>query len=209
MQYLGSATGLSTVLWAATMVAVIVRLAISDRENKALLEQVRTDGLTGLGSRGSLQVELEARCAEATEDEPIAVLLFDLNGFKRYNDTFGHPAGDDLLADLGRRLRTVLDGNGLGYRLGGDEFCAILACAPERFDALLKDAASALTWSGRGVEVTAAWGSVRVPEEAGSAREAMQLADLRMYAQKESRRVSRDHVPPIEQPDLEGGRVQA
>ena len=108
MQYLGDATGLSTVLWAATMVAVIVRLAKSDRENRALLEEVRTDALTGLGSRGSLQLDLEARCATASEAEPIAVLLFDLNGFKRYNDSFGHPAGDELLADLGRRLRAVL-----------------------------------------------------------------------------------------------------
>ena len=209
MQYLGSTTGLSTVLWAATMVAVIVRLAFSDRENRALLDQVRTDGLTGLGSRGSLQIDLEAHCAEATEDEPIAVLLFDLNGFKRYNDSFGHPAGDELLAELGRRLREVLDEHGLGYRLGGDEFCVILASPPERFEALLKDAAGALTWSEHGVEVSASWGSVRVPEEAGSPREAMELADLRMYAQKESRRVSREHVPPSGQPDLESGRVQA
>ena len=59
MQYVDTTSGLATVLWAATMVAVIVRLAISVRENKPLLEQVRTDPLTGLGSRGALQVDLE------------------------------------------------------------------------------------------------------------------------------------------------------
>ena len=53
MQYFSATSGLSTVLWAATMIAVIVRLAISVRENKALLEQVRTDPLTGLGNRGA------------------------------------------------------------------------------------------------------------------------------------------------------------
>ena len=105
MQYVSSTTGLSTVLWAATMVAIIVRLAISDSENKRLLEQVRTDPLTGLASRGALQVDLEGICAKATEEEPISILLFDLNGFKGYNDTFGHPAGDELLAELGGRLR--------------------------------------------------------------------------------------------------------
>ena len=59
MQYFSATSGLSTVLWAATMIAVIVRLAMSDRENKALLEQVRTDPLTGLGNRGRMQVDLD------------------------------------------------------------------------------------------------------------------------------------------------------
>jgi diguanylate cyclase (GGDEF)-like protein len=194
MQYLTSSTGLSTGLWAATMGAVIVRLGISDRENRALLSRVRQDELTGLGNRGGLQVDLTARCANASE-EPFSLLLFDLNGFKRYNDSFGHPAGDELLADLGERLRAVLADNGVGYRIGGDEFCVILTCGRERRDEVLRRAASALTWKERGVEVSASWGSVGVPEEAQSGREAMQLADLRMYAQKESRRTAREVSP--------------
>ena len=60
MQYFSHASGLTTVLWAATMIAVIVRLAISVRENKRLLEQVRTDHLTGLGNQGRMQVDLAA-----------------------------------------------------------------------------------------------------------------------------------------------------
>ena len=83
------------------MLTVIGRLAMSVRENKQLLEQVRTDPLTGLGS--------QARCRwtsrplrRATAEEPLTLILLDLNGFKRYNDTFGHPAGDELLAGLGR-----------------------------------------------------------------------------------------------------------
>ncbi len=83
------------------MIAAIVRLAISVRENKVLLEQVRTDPLTGLSNRGGMQLDLDAWVAAATEESPVAVVLFDLNGFKRYNDTFGHPAGDALLARLG------------------------------------------------------------------------------------------------------------
>jgi diguanylate cyclase (GGDEF)-like protein len=214
MQYLGGTTGISTILWAATMLAVIVRLAFSDRENRALLAQVQRDELTGLGNRGGLQIDLRARCANAAE-EPFSLLLFDLNGFKRYNDTFGHPAGDELLTDLGKRLRAVLDGRGLGYRIGGDEFCVLLTSPPGQFDQVLREATIALTWRDRGVEVSASWGAVRVPEEADSPREAMQLADLRMYAQKESRRVSRDVGPAVappggeRQPDLEGGTIQA
>ena len=75
------------------MIAVIARLGMSVRENKALLEQVRTDPLTGLGNRGGMQVDLEAEFASASGEDPVTLLLYDLNGFKRFNDTFGHPAG--------------------------------------------------------------------------------------------------------------------
>ena len=98
MQSVSARSGLATVLWAATMIAVIVRLGMSVRENKLLVAQVRTDPMTGLLSRGALQIDLDGICAKATEDEPITVLLFDLNGFKSYNDTCGHPAGDELLS---------------------------------------------------------------------------------------------------------------
>ena len=105
MQYISATGGLSTVLWAATMVAVIVRLAISDRENRKLLEQVRTDSLTGLGNRGRMQVDLTAIFERGGPEQPAMLYLFDLNGFKRYNDTFGHPAGDELLKRLGAALQ--------------------------------------------------------------------------------------------------------
>ena len=92
---------------------------------------MRTDPLTGLVSRGALQVDLDGLCAKATEEEPVTVLLFDLNGFKRYNDTFGHPAGDELLTELGGRLRGAVGDDGIAYRVGGDEFCVVLTCAGE------------------------------------------------------------------------------
>jgi len=199
LQYLGGTSGLSTVLWAATIAAVVGRLAVSVRENRRLLEQVRTDPLTGLRNRGAMQVDLETSCAHATEQEPAALYMFDLNGFKRYNDTFGHPAGDELLARLGARLRDAVGADGSTYRIGGDEFCALLACAAEDADAVVKRAAEALTASDRGVEVTAAWGGAAIPAEADSPSAALQLADVRMYAQKESRRVAPGEVltPPM------------
>jgi diguanylate cyclase (GGDEF)-like protein len=194
MQYMNSASGLSTVLWAATMVAVIVRLAISDRENRRLLEQVRTDPLTGLASRGALQVDLEGLCARATEEELLSVVLFDLNGFKRYNDTCGHPAGDELLAELGGRLKAAVAGDGAAYRVGGDEFCVVLT-GQKDLSELTREAAMALTIRKNGVDVSSSWGSVSIPAEADTPLEAMQLADVRMYAQKESRRAGRQKEP--------------
>lgn len=190
IQFLSTTTGLSTALWAATMTAVIVRLAMSDRENRLLLEQVRTDSLTGLGNRGRLQVDLDEKFARATPSHPVAVYLFDLNGFKRYNDSFGHPAGDALLARLGEALHGAVGENGIAYRIGGDEFCVLLDCAEGRFESVVREAAHALTASEKGIEVSSSWGGARIPEEAGDPSEAMQLADVRMYAQKESRRVA-------------------
>jgi GGDEF domain-containing protein len=157
MQYFSATSGLSTILWASTMTAVIVRLAMSDRENKTLLEQVRTDQLTGLGNRGRMQVELPERFAGASEAQPISLLLFDLNGFKHFNDTFGHPAGDELLTRLGGQLREALGQEGHAYRIGGDEFCVLLTCPRDRFDTMTREAAMALSATGPGFEVSASW----------------------------------------------------
>ena len=120
------------------------------------------------------------------------LLLLDLNGFKRYNDTFGHPAGDTMLARLGQQLREAVGADGRAYRIGGDEFAVLLGGSGEQRQSIAKRAAEALTASGNGFELSAAWGAVAIPGEADSPAEAMQLADVRMYAQKESRRISHD-----------------
>jgi diguanylate cyclase (GGDEF)-like protein len=209
MQYFSATSGLSTVLWAATMTAVIVRLAMSDRENKTLLEQVRTDPLTGLSNRGRMQVDLPIRFAQASEGNPVLLMLFDLNGFKHYNDTYGHPAGDELLVRLGGALRDAVGNDGTAYRIGGDEFCVLLTCPPARFDEASREAAKALTATGPGFEVSSSWGVVEVPEEENEPSAALQLADVRMYAQKESRRIAHDDylepsVTEAPQPDRVG-----
>jgi diguanylate cyclase (GGDEF)-like protein len=188
MQLFSAASNLSVVLWTATMAAVIARLAMGARENRRLLEQVRTDSLTGLGNRGGMQVDLEALLAHASERRPVALYLFDLNGFKRYNDTFGHPAGDELLVRLGGELRDAVGDDGAVYRIGGDEFCALLTSEADSFDAIAERAADALTAGDRGVEVTSSWGGAKIPTEAANPSTILQLADVRMYAQKESRR---------------------
>jgi two-component system cell cycle response regulator len=197
IQYSSTGSGLATVLTAGTMIAVIVRLAISVRENNRLLQQVRTDPLTGLVNRGGMQVDLEDRGSKATAEDPVAILLFDLNGFKRFNDTFGHPAGDELLTELGGALRSAVGADGTAYRFGGDEFCVLLTCPRDRFEEAGRRAAMALTASQKGVDVASSWGLATIPDEAASGHEAIQLADLRMYAQKESRRVARYSPDPV------------
>ncbi len=203
MQYYSATGGLSTVLWAATMSAVIVRLTMSDRENHKLLEEVRTDSLTGLGNRGRMEVELAATCERAGSEQPAMLYLFDLNGFKRYNDTFGHPAGDRLLTRLGSALKAAIGDDGSAYRIGGDEFCLLLTCAEDRFEAVARTAIEALTESDRGVEVGSSWGAATIPAEAGDPSAALQLADVRMYAQKESRRTA-DPGVSVPGPEIAG-----
>jgi two-component system, cell cycle response regulator len=210
MQYYSATGGLSTVLWAATMTAVIVRLTMSDRENHKLLEEVRTDSLTGLGNRGRMEVELAEVCERANSERPAMLYLFDLNGFKRYNDTFGHPAGDRLLSRLGSSLKATIGDDGSAYRIGGDEFCLLLTCAEDRFEPAARAATEALTEHDRGVEVSSSWGATTIPAEAGDPSAALQLADVRMYAQKESRRGARQQVtvpdPQDPQPTIKASR---
>jgi diguanylate cyclase (GGDEF)-like protein len=190
MRYFSAGSGLSSALWALTMVAVVVRLALSVHENRVLLEQVRTDPLTGLGNRGGMQVDLDAACRQASEEVPVTLLLFDLNGFKRYNDSFGHPAGDELLLRLGTALQRAAGSAGTTYRIGGDELCVLASVSGEELEALKRRAAQALTTVEHGVEVSSSWGVATIPGEASTPKEALQLADVRMYAQKESRRTA-------------------
>ncbi|MEA2171638.1 MAG: hypothetical protein QOF76_4938, partial [Solirubrobacteraceae bacterium] len=142
------------------------------------LDQAETDVLTGLGNRRRLTADLEERLT----GDPAVLVLFDLDGFKQYNDTHGHPAGDALLAQLGRRLGDAVDGT--TYRLGGDEFCVI--ADPGDLDALLARTAEALHIDGD-VLVTASHGVVQIPAEAATVADALGLADQRMYAGKQRR----------------------
>jgi two-component system cell cycle response regulator len=116
------------------------------------------------------------------------LVLFDLDGFKRYNDTFGHPAGDGLLQRLGQKLTKAVDGHGRAYRMGGDEFCVLLH---DRADGVVAAAAGALSESGRGFTIGASQGIVVPAVEATTAAEALQIADQRMYEHKAGRSAAR------------------
>ena len=96
------------------------------------LEQVFTDPLTQLGNRRLLAGDLRDSMEAASDERPAVLMLFDLDGFKRYNDTFGHVAGDALLARLGAKLADAVEPDGTAYRLGGDEFCVLLEARARR-----------------------------------------------------------------------------
>ena len=165
----------------------IVTLRSSQRE---LRKAALSDSLTGMRNRRSLMVDLEQRVGEATSDCPLLLALFDLDGFKAYNDSFGHPAGDALLARLGRNLSAALAGRGLAYRMGGDEFCILATVGADGDQALLGAASAALSEHGEAFSVTATYGAVLVPHESAGVSDAMRLADQRMYSNKGMGRAS-------------------
>jgi diguanylate cyclase (GGDEF)-like protein len=152
-----------------------------------LREQVLTDALTGLGNRRRLTTDLSETFERAAAGGRSMLLLFDLDGFKNYNDTFGHLAGDALLTRMGAKLKDAVAPGGGAYRLGGDEFCARIdldGVAPEE---LITRASSALVETGPGFAVRGSLGVVVLPDEADSPEAAIQLADERMYANKRGR----------------------
>lgn len=161
------------------------RAALMAEQASRLHEQASHDSLTGLPNRRQLLVDLQRAL---DREAPSALAFFDLDGFKVYNDTFGHTQGDLLLMRLGEKL-VAAAGEGSTYRLGGDEFCALL---PD--DAQLEGAIAAIREAlrddGDSFVVTASYGLVRLPEEARDVTEALRLADTRMYEHKRSGRSS-------------------
>lgn len=167
------------------------------REREILLGvsrvEARTDALTELGNRRALTRDLSAMTEQTGSDE-LLLAMFDLDGFKLYNDSFGHGAGDALLQRLGSRLAAAAAPLGSAYRMGGDEFCMLARCSPDSAGRLLDDAIAALRDSGEGWAIGCSHGAVWMPSEAVSEIEALRLADERMYANKASRSTASKQV---------------
>jgi diguanylate cyclase (GGDEF)-like protein len=160
-------------------------------ENGRLLDASRvealTDSLTALPNRRSLRRDLDA-IFEGPADGPAHLLaLFDLDGFKQYNDTFGHPAGDVLLTRLGAQLSAAVAGRGTAYRMGGDEFCVLAPVGPGGAAELVQLAAEALSEAGEAFDIGCSFGHAALRGEAATAEAALRLADQRMYEQKAGR----------------------
>jgi diguanylate cyclase (GGDEF)-like protein len=112
--------------------SVSVLLALRERlesQREALRRSALTDPLTGLAKRRSLLARIDYEVSRHTRARrPFGVMMIDLDGFKALNDRFGHPAGDDLLRDVGAAIARAIRDQDTAARLGGDEFCVL---APE------------------------------------------------------------------------------
>jgi two-component system cell cycle response regulator len=185
-------TDVAALLATAALLVAIARAGWTFREHVALLRRTKqealTDGLTGLPNRRRLMEDLERAVAHAQRATTFA--FFDLDGFKTYNDGFGHAAGDILLDRLASRLDAAVAGRGVAYRLGGDEFCVLLDGRHARDGEAIVACRQALSEQGEGFRVGASCGVVAIPNEARSASQALQLADQRMYEAKDATRTS-------------------
>jgi two-component system, cell cycle response regulator len=174
-------------LGVACLVAVLVRLVFTFDLNRRMLaasrEEAVTDALTGLANRRALMVDIE-RALSASPPETMVLAVYDLDGFKAYNDSFGHPAGDDLLRRLGQQLAEATEPYGRGYRLGGDEFCVLASARALSAESICLTAEAALSDRGQGFAIGASWGKVLIPAEVVTASDALRIADRRMYSQK-------------------------
>ena len=186
------AIGLATL----TLLAVGIRLIVSVRGVESLSRerhrQAVTDELTGLWNRRYLFRVLDAFFAERDEtqsDRSLAFLFVDLDHFKEINDSFGHPAGDELLRQLGDRLQSSLRDTDLLVRLGGDEFAVVLidgdaeyaASVAERLTAGLEqpfmlDVVSATVGASIGIAVA--------PADATDSARLVWCADVALYRAK-------------------------
>ena len=171
----------------ATLLAVVVRLGLTFTQNHRLVVQLETDPLTGLFNRGKLVYDLD-RVLGSEDPSPHLLAILDLDGFKAYNDAFGHPAGDALLVRLGHQLANAVGDGGSAYRMGGDEFAMLIPGGELEAMPDVEAGAAALSERGEGFQVTCSYGSAELPAEARDRSAAVQLADQRMYGQKDSRR---------------------
>ena len=179
------AVGLAT----AALLGATLRMVLTFSDNARMAaestREALTDALTGLGNRRRLMRDLEDSLASGSER---TIALFDLDGFKNYNDVFGHPAGDSLLVRLARELEEVVAGTGEAYRLGGDEFCVLLDGIGEESERTLTRCVVALTDRGHGFDVGCSHGAAKLPSEADERAAALTLADRRLYSEKFERR---------------------
>jgi diguanylate cyclase (GGDEF)-like protein len=190
--------GVRLLLWLALSAMTLIVIAQLRAQRLAL--QVETahaqelalqDSLTGLGNRRRLMADLDQRLQSATQERPLVLAMFDLDGFKAYNDTYGHNTGDELLKRLGDKLAASMAGRGVSYRMGGDEFCVLAGVQPHDAPEIVDCAARALSDRGDGFRITASCGWVLLPDAlAPDPSTALRIADRRMYAQKNLARAS-------------------
>jgi diguanylate cyclase (GGDEF)-like protein len=150
------------------------------------------DGLTGLPNRSFFSKLLEQNAAEATRyARELAVLFIDLDRFKQINDTLGHEAGDDLLREVARRLRSCLRQSDVVARLGGDEFVVLLPnLAEHRYattvaEKILAAIAQPFLLLGQEFRVTASIGISLYPKDGLDEQTLTKNADIAMYRAKE------------------------
>ncbi len=168
------------------MILVMLEEQVSSNQWLAL-----HDELTGLPNRRLFEDRLAHALDRARRTHgTLALLLLDLNGFKKINDSFGHHAGDEVLREIANNLRDTLHTSDTLARIGGDEFVLITSSLADhrsighRVDAIQCALERPILLAGRPTIVSASLGTAIYPQDAQDATTLLRLADQRMYALK-------------------------
>ena len=185
-----------------TMFATLANHASVALENGRLIDRLHVeaderqhqamhDALTGLPNRVFFGERLRAELvASESAGTTVAVGLLDLDGFKEINDTLGHQVGDDVLAEVARRLRLGIDADVHVARLGGDEFALLLPRVGARSEveatgrAIREEISRPIMVDGLRIHVTASIGFAISPDDARDGPTLLQRADVAMYRAK-------------------------
>jgi diguanylate cyclase (GGDEF)-like protein len=179
------------------------------KRTSALQDLAYRDSLTGLPNRRFftwyLEQNLAMRMANRRRGSHVnRVVLFDLNGFKAVNDTYGHEAGDELLKFIAVTLTAYLPSDALLARLGGDEFVVMVrdnrgGRKTREVEATIRQAAcSSFLFDGQAIRVSASVGVSSPATGHSTAEQLLREADQRMYADKMAGR-GRHVSPPAPQ----------
>jgi diguanylate cyclase len=190
VQLVAAKPSIGHILLVAAVLALLACLGLARREQSVLARtrvEAHTDELTGLANRRRLY---EAVDQALVEQAGLALLLIDLNRFKEINDTLGHNVGDELLQQVGDRLRQTQREDILLARIGGDEFVALLSGDGEESAALrvagsLRDAFDEpFPLDGLTIPMQASIGIGLAPQHASTRSEVLRCADVAMYRAK-------------------------
>jgi len=161
------------------------------RKNALLVDLATIDELTGAKNRRRFREDLELLFAQADrQGSPLSILMLDIDHFKQYNDTFGHPAGDEVLRRVGTILQTAVRAHDVVARYGGEEFVVLMPSTKEN-EALevaerLRSAIAYQPWPLR--KVTASLGVATTGRDTPNAAALVDQADRALYHSKQAGR---------------------
>jgi diguanylate cyclase (GGDEF)-like protein len=174
-----------------------VKLAAAQRDLERL---ALYDTLTGLGNRNLFYIELtRAVAVSQRKNTSFFLMMMDLDKLKAANDTFGHGAGDIILAAVGQRLRAAARASNAYFRLGGDEFMAILDVGSEGKVAARRIAsaiARPIPFGAVALAIEVSIGPAEYPADGANAQDLIHAADAAMYRAKKA---NRELAPASEQ----------
>ncbi len=159
--------------------------------NSQLAELAAKDGLTGLKNRGAFEERLQEEVARARRHgHALSLILIDIDHFKSYNDTFGHPKGDEVLRNVGRLLQHLMRDTDFAARYGGEEFAIILPNTDregaQQVAERLRHTIESATWDDRAI--TASVGAATFSREIDRPELLLEHADKALYKSKETGR---------------------